>query len=409
MTHTAPAGDVMNAAALRGQAASAGRDHRADVFRGVSLLFILWNHVFWAVGIQVPLLLQFTPLHWGLASSTEAFVFLSGYVYGMVYVGVANRYGPSAVWIKSALRAWQLYVANAVTMLVSLGLVSWWAVSGPGVAEGAAVRLSLDAFLSPDVSLFWELLQLYRIPWGFDVLALYIVLLLIGPAYILLARRNVWLALFAGGALYTLAQFGVNVPAAHAQRDSWYFNPFAWQLLFLFGIVMGGRRISIPRLPVLVVAAGMIVCGVAAWVWLLPQISPHVPLDSGTVQRLLRVPVPWVDATALEPVRLLYFLILAYFVAALSQRSSPIWRSAGLRPILVAGQHSLEVFCFGLIYTYAAALVLPTLYAGPRRTAVAALAGCALSIAFAYLLRARRSTQDRLSGRSIPRTEPING
>jgi hypothetical protein len=374
------------------------RDHRADFMRGISLLFILWNHVFFAVGGAWPLLLKFTPLHWGFASSTEAFVFLSGYVYGIVYLGVAERFGRMAVWVKSALRAWQLYVTNIITMVLCLGLASWWVSFGPGPTDGVRARLFLNSFITPGAGLFVQVVPLYRIPWGFDVLALYIALLLLAPLYILLVKRRLWLAVAIGATLYTIAQFGVNIPAAHYPGE-WYFNPFAWQLLFLIGIVAGARQLSVPRSRWLVTGLGAIIAAVALWTWLLPWLAPHLPVGSLTIGRLVETTVPWTDATKLEPVRLLHFLILALFVAALTRRSSPFWTRALARPVVIVGQFSLELFCFGLVYTYAAALLVPAIGTGWPLTALAALAGCVHSVVFAYLLHARRSFVNNMARR----------
>jgi len=376
-----------------------GRDHRVDFFRGLSLLFILWNHVFWAVGGPMPFFLQFTPIYWGFSSSTEAFVFLSGYVYGLVYTGVAERYGRFAVWVKSALRAWHLYIANLVAMMLSLGFVSWWLTRVGGAREDIRARLWLDAFVAPDVTVFWELIGLYRIPWAFDVLALYIVLLLMGPAFVLLSRRSIRLVLFVGAAVYVAGQVGLSIPAAHSDLDTWYFNPFAWQLLFLIGIVLGGHGLSISRRSILVAGAGVMLLAAAGWVWWFPRLAWRMPAVFGPIQGAIEQEVFWGDVTNLEPVRLAHFLVLAFFVAAVTRRDSPWWTGASLRPVAVVGGHSLEVFCFGIVFTYAAALVVPWMGGGWQLTAAAGLVGCALSVLFAYLLSARRRMLALLSGR----------
>jgi hypothetical protein len=367
------------------------RDLRADFFRGVTLLFILWNHVFWASDTPVPYFLQFTPWHWGFASSAEAFVFISGYVYGLVYIRVVDRHGTGAAFGKSLLRAWQLYVSNSIAMLLALGIVGLWASSGAGIPERTVEMLWLHAFLEPTPRLFMDLVRLHVVPWGFGTLALYMLLLLLAPIYIALVRKHLPWCIFLSLLLYAVAQLGINVPAQHSEEGGWYFNPFAWQLLFFVGIAIGARGWSIPRNRGMVLAAGTVILLAAIKVWLVPQLlwrSPELIAASGT---LLTFRVPLTDVTRLEPVRLVHFLTLAYFVAALAPREARVWSSNPARPLILLGQHSLEVFCFGLVFTYLVLPFLERLDAGWATTVTASLIGWALSAGFALLLHRRRS------------------
>ena len=49
-----------------------------DFFRGVALLVIFWDHLHWFVGLSVP-------LRYGFSDMAATFIFLSGYVSGLVY------------------------------------------------------------------------------------------------------------------------------------------------------------------------------------------------------------------------------------------------------------------------------------------------------------------------------------
>lgn len=384
-------GDSGPTQATVGASSPVERDLRADFFRGTALLLILWNHVFWAADAPIPFFLEFTPIHWGLASAAEVFVFLSGYVYGLVYVRVAESHGNIAAFEKSFLRAWQLYVANLVTMLLTLAIVGVWATTGPGVPDDAARRLQLQPFLDPTPGLFSDLARLHVVPWAFDVLALYIVLLLLAPIYLALIRKHVLWVVPVAGLLYGLAQLGVNLPSAHTDMGEWYFNPFAWQAVFLLGLLVGVRGWSIARHRWLVRGSGVVVAVIAVKVWLVPRLLWRIPDLAAWRGGFLADPVPLTDVTALEPVRLLYFVILAYFVAALVRREAPWLRTAAARPVVLLGQLSLEAFCFGLVYTYLAAAVLLSFDRGWPVTATVTAIGGILSIGFAALLRGRRS------------------
>jgi hypothetical protein len=71
-------------------------------------------------------------------------------------------------------------------------------------------------------------------PLNLDVLPLYVVLMgAFPPVLWLMLRHRNWVML--GSVLLYLAarQFGWNLPSYPS--GVWYFNPFAWQLLFVLG------------------------------------------------------------------------------------------------------------------------------------------------------------------------------
>src|SRR5260370_6571455 len=109
-------------------------------------------------------------------------------------------------------------------------------------AEGAswfderlvAEETDVLAFLRhPDATIVQALLLKFK-PVNLDVLPIYILFLLAFPAVLWLLRRNLALPLAASAVLYALTwMFQWNLPAYPA--GEWFFNPFAWQLLFVFG------------------------------------------------------------------------------------------------------------------------------------------------------------------------------
>ena len=76
-----------------------------------------------------------------------------------------------------------------------------------------------------------------------DVLPLYIVLLVLFPPMLFVLLRRPTLALAGSALVYVLTwSFDFNLPAY--TNGVWFFNPFAWQLLFVFGAwcALGGAR-----------------------------------------------------------------------------------------------------------------------------------------------------------------------
>ena len=80
-------------------------------------------------------------------------------------------------------------------------------------------------------------------PNNSGILALYVVLMLWTPIFIFLASRSPAWALLAPIAVYMGGR-----GRAGGDVDGWYFNPFAWQLVFAIGIICALRwRNGLPR------------------------------------------------------------------------------------------------------------------------------------------------------------------
>ena len=103
----------------------------------------------------------------------------------------------------------------------------------------------LDFLKQPDVTIIQALLLKFK-PSNMDVLPLYIILLLLFPPILWLLLFRSTLALAASVLLYVLTwEFHWNMPSYPSGH--WYFNPFAWQLLFVFGAwcaLGGAQRLS---------------------------------------------------------------------------------------------------------------------------------------------------------------------
>ena len=65
------------------------RDLRIDFFRGLALIIVLVDHVERMNGIEY--VRGWTPTSLGFSDAAEGFIFLSGYVFGMVYGPVSNE------------------------------------------------------------------------------------------------------------------------------------------------------------------------------------------------------------------------------------------------------------------------------------------------------------------------------
>jgi hypothetical protein len=109
-------------------------------------------------------------------------------------------------------------------------------VYGPALARGLLAG-RCEGLQRPNFLIQQALMLKYK-PVNLDVLPLYIVLLLVSPLILWgLVRRPAW-TLLGSALLYVAARwFNWNLPSFPG--GSWYFNPFPWRLLFVFGARCG--------------------------------------------------------------------------------------------------------------------------------------------------------------------------
>src|SRR6476619_7179822 len=212
-----------------------GRDLRLDLFRGIALWLIFLDH------IPSNLVAWGTLRNYGFSDATEIFVFVSGYTAAFVYGKEMRERGFIIAGARILRRTWQIYVAHVFLFAIYLAEISYVATSfeNPLYAEEMGV---LDFLKQPDVTIIQALLLKFK-PVNMDVLPLYIVLLLLFPPTLWMLLRRPTLALGASVVLYAASwEFEWNLAAY--PDGTWYFNPFAWQLLFVFGAwcAMGGAK-----------------------------------------------------------------------------------------------------------------------------------------------------------------------
>jgi hypothetical protein len=322
---------------------STERDLRLDLFRGIALWLIFLDH------IPSNAVNWITIRNYGFSDATEIFVFISGYTAAFVYGRAMLQHGFIVASARVLKRAWQIYVAHVFLFAIYLAEIAYVAHSfdNPLYSEEMGV---LDFLKNPDITIMQALLLKFK-PVNMDVLPLYIVLLVGFAPVLWLLLRAPSVALIASATLYTLMWlFEWNIPAY--PHGTWVFNPFAWQLLFVFGAwcALGGaqrlaRWINSPVLLWLSIAYLAFAFAIAM-TWYFPRLGFYVPKFVGEA-------IYPIDKTNLDVLRILHFLSLAVVTI---QFVPPDWR--GLRsplswPAIVCGQHSLEIFCLGVFLSFA--------------------------------------------------------
>jgi hypothetical protein len=219
----------------RGGGRGAERDLRFDCIRGLALIWIFIDHIRW--NFLAALTLQ----RFSFLDAAEVFIFISGYVSGLVYTRAYLRAGVWGCCTKAARRCLQLYAAQ-VFMLLCSGLVLYqFALRGTYLPGHDA---HLYAFLDHPVQTMAAALALVHAPGLTGLLPLYIVLICLTPlALPVLLRRPLW-GLLCALLLYATTQLvpGINLYTLYPDRRPWEFNPAAWQLVFIAGLLLGGRR-----------------------------------------------------------------------------------------------------------------------------------------------------------------------
>ncbi|WP_223508589.1 OpgC family protein, partial [Pseudomonas sp. BF-RE-28] len=202
------------------------RDHRIDFFRGLALIFIFWDHV-----PHNPLG-QITLRNFGFSDAAEVFVFLAGFASVLAYGKVLAREGFLIACVKILRRAWVLYVVHIFLLAMLMGIVFF--ANSHVETRDLVEEMGMHHFISnPQQALIDELLLRFK-PNLMDPLPLYIVLLAGLPLVLPLLVRKAWVVVSMSLALYLMVPLaGWNLAAI--KDGVWYFNPVAWQLLFVLG------------------------------------------------------------------------------------------------------------------------------------------------------------------------------
>jgi len=373
------------------------RDLRLDLFRGLALWLIFLDH------IPFNIVSWITIRNYGFSDATEIFVFISGYTAAFVYGRSMREHGFVVAGARILKRAWQIYVAHIFLFAIYMAEIAYVSRSfeNPLYQEEMGI---FDFLQQPDVTLVQALLLKFK-PANMDVLPLYIVLLAGFPPMLWLLLRWQNAALVASIMLYMLTwHFGWNIPAYPS--GDWVFNPFAWQLLFVFGAwcaLGGAKHLAFAVSSRITVALAILMLAFAfsiSLTWYIPGFDRLVPgwLDDWMYP---------IDKTNLDVLRFAHFLALAVLTVRLVPAGWSGLESAWLRPAILCGQHSLEIFCLGVFLSFAAHFVLVEINEGIVIQVAASLLGIALMVATAALISWYKTIEGRSpASRRDPKTAP---
>jgi hypothetical protein len=332
-----------------GATREAGRDYRLDFFRGLALLFIFIDH------IPDNTISYFTLRSFAFCDAAEVFIFISGYTAALAYAPAFERQGLAMGIARIYRRVWQLYVAHLCLFMLFNAEVAYTLkfLYNPLFAD----ELQVGDYLNNPGEAFIRVLLLQFQPNLLNILPLYIALLLALPLLILMIRHHVVLGLVPSLILWLEANlFGWNMPG-FPHGVLWYFDPFAWQLLFAIGLSLGcsrGRQQKYLSPGGWLPRTAIVFAAVAAFVslsWTLHEAINWVP-------QYVVLPETWFDKTMLPPARLLSVLALAVLVETFVPRNASFLTSRLGWLVVLCGQSSLEIFCLSILLAVLANFVL---------------------------------------------------
>jgi hypothetical protein len=186
----------------------------------------------------------------------------------------------------------------------------------------------------------------------------------------------------------------------------WYFNPFAWQLLFVSGawLALGGAD----RLHFLVRARIVLVLGGSYLLFaVVMTLAGHLPELQRLSPRVLFEAFNPNDKTNLAPYRFLHLMLLIILGARLIPIDAPGLKAAIWRPLIKCGQQSLEVFCVGIYLAFIAYFILQMTSDGVLAQLLVGSAGISIMTAVAYYRSwSKRVEKSTHAVQSNPSAEP---
>jgi hypothetical protein len=308
------------------------KPNEIDFWRGFALVTIFVNHI---PGIYFE---RFSFRNVSLSDSAELFVFLAGWSLRLQVGGSAAYMSPGRIFLRLSGRAVNVYVAQLVITEIALALLA-----GASLLLDAPFLLdwhnASGVFREPVETHVGLVFLLHQLGY-FNILPLYVVLMSGAPFLALAARYLPWAVVPVSLAIYvaTLAT-GYNLPTWPVE-GTWFLNPFAWQLIFVLGFVLGGNNglgAFARRYRRYIFWCALPIVAAAAFVGL-THYSPE-PLN---------VPDPKLffvfDKTFLSPARLLDMLALtAVFAGSFGVINRFLPRCC--RYFSLLGRNSLTVFC----------------------------------------------------------------
>ncbi len=320
-----------------------GRRLELDAVRGLMLVWITLTHLPTSVSTYVN-------QPFGFVSAAEGFIFLSALFTGRIYFRMAEHDGYGPMTRKLWTRTVRLYGYHAL-LLAFMFLVAV-PIASRGNRPGLHNLLDFYFMAGAKQSITEAALLIYRPPL-LDILPMYIIFLVFTSAALLLARKIGWKPILATAfVVWGFAQFGFRnaehsfmmrfIPTHIPLNEMGSFDLWAWQFLWIAGVWLGVRwgqdNLPIEKWARRVVVPAVLI--VAVFFALRRVLERGVEL--GASEFLF-------DKWHLGPLRVLNFAAVAALLIVAQSALKPL----AIRPLVMLGQSSLQVFCVHLLFCFA--------------------------------------------------------
>jgi hypothetical protein len=320
-----------------------GRRTELDAVRGLMLVWIALTHLPTSASTYVN-------QPFGFVSAAEGFIFLSALFTGRIYFRMAEHDGYWPMTRKLWSRTLRLYVYHA--LLLAFAFLVAVPIASRGNRPGLHNLLNFYFITGAKQSITEAALLIYRPPL-LDILPMYIIFLAFTSAALLLARKIGWKPIVAAAfVVWGFAQFGFRsaehsfmmrfIPTRIPLNEMGSFDLWAWQFLWIAGVWLGVRW-GQGNLPIekwarrVVIPAALIVTPL----FVLRRLLEH-GVELGASEFLF-------DKWHLGPLRLLNFAAVAVLLIV----SQSVLKPLAIRPLIMLGQSSLQVFCVHLLFCFA--------------------------------------------------------
>jgi len=327
------------------------RDARLDFFRGIAMFIILIAHIPWNVWAL------WIPARFGFSDATEIFVFCSGMASALAFGSIFRERNWFMGAARIVQRIWQIYWAHLGVFFAVFAVVVVGEMLFP---EGGYVgKLNLVPLLDRPRENLLGLLTLTYVPNFFDMLPMYIGILAMVPIVAGLGKVH---RMAAGGfvvAIWLLGTTGVlSLPAEPWSDRQWFFNPFAWQLVFFTGFAFASGWLKPP--PFSKRLAGLAIVIVVATVPFAWYMTLRAWPDLMAANIALK---PLITKSDFGLFRYIHFLAIAYLAFHAVGEGGRRLATSGFAgrvvdTIRLVGQQSLAVFVTSLVLAQTFGIVL---------------------------------------------------
>ncbi len=201
-----------------------------DFWRGFALITIFIDHI---PGLSYD---KYTLTNFSVSDAADLFVFLAGWSLRLMADGGGRRMPTRDVVLRLFGRALELYAAQILITMLAIAMLAITAteLQNPLLLQWHNAASVFDDPVPTHVGLALLTHQLGY----FDILPLYVVLMLMAPFFAVIDRLAPTLVLPASAVLYFSALvFQLTLPTWPVS-GTWFFNPLAWQFTFVLGFVL---------------------------------------------------------------------------------------------------------------------------------------------------------------------------